>query len=212
MRTDTENRLIEALEKELDKLPLATWTTVERLADASPFLHKGDDGRYTIVGKSASVSPEDLENAEFEVMHHAEEAGLFVDCHYECGFSVHEHVSAGEFAFSNIETMLLTLIPARCPFDATEIKYNGATLAITEGWGNGPDSVKRMAAVEEEERDSLRRLIERVDLPHWDRQYRNYCVLDGWGWNLIVWLKDKRVFVSEGSNEWPDMFGELGGP
>ena len=209
MRASMENRLVKALTEALDKLPLATWTTAEQLADASPFLQKEDEGHYTIVGESASVSPEDLENAEFEVMHHAEEAGMFVDCHYECGFSVHEYVSAGEFAFSSIETMLLTLIPTRCPFDATEIKHDGTTLAMTKGWENSPNFEKIMVAVEEEERNNLRRLIERVDLPHWNRKYRNNYVLDGWDWNLVVWFKDKRVFASEGSNEWPDMFGEL---
>ena len=209
MRQNTERLLLDALFKELDKLPLATWFTIEQLADASPDLQKGADGRYAIVGENASVSLEDLESVKYEVMRHAREAGLYVNYDYECGLSVHEYVSADEFAFDDIESMMLRSAPALRPFGATEIKYDGETLEMTEGWRNDPDSVKGMAIIGEEEYDNLRKLVARVDLPHWKRDYHNYNVLDGWGWNLNVWFKDKRVFVSSGSNAWPDSFGDF---
>lgn len=209
MRQSTERLLRKSLCKVLDNQPKAAWFTIEQLADASPDLQKRADGRYAIIGENASVSLEDLESIECEVVQHAKDAGLFVNFDYDCGLSVHEYVAADEFDFENIETMLLRFGPVFHPFDASEIEYDGATLAITAGWQHDPDRVKGVVIVGGEERAALRSLIAQVDLPHWERRYDDLGMLDGWSWDLIVWFKGKRVFVSEGSNAWPDAFGQL---
>ena len=86
MRQSTERLLRKSLCKVLDNQPKAAWFTIEQLADASPDLQKRADGRYAIIGGNASVSLEDLESIECEVVQHAEDAGLFVNFDTTAGY------------------------------------------------------------------------------------------------------------------------------
>ncbi len=118
---------------------------------------------------------------------------------YDCGLSVHEYVAADEFDFENIETMLLRFGPVLRPFDASEIEYDGATLAITAGWQqHDPDRVKGVVIVGGEERAALRSLIAQVDLPHWERRYDDLGMLDGWSWDLIFGSRARGSSLAKG--------------
>ena len=211
MEDRIDGLVVDALYEELMKLPLGVRATPEQVADASPRLAKEDDGCYVVVGERAVITPVNLEDLMGEALFRAREAGLYVDKDFEQGsFSLHEYMPADEFDFDEIESMRLQY-GAVMRIDRTEFKYDRETLSMTDGSQGFPGFEEHALHLDDSMRDDLAALFEEADVRHWERDYEPVGVAfcDGYSWNLVVRFEDGRVFVSGGSNAWPEAFREL---
>ncbi|MBQ3302004.1 MAG: hypothetical protein IJH04_07680 [Eggerthellaceae bacterium] len=203
--------LVEALCRHIDEWPLGKWVMMEELASLAPDIEfDEDEEQYTIAGTYGPFSPEDIDDAEVEVQAYAEEKGLFVDQDFDKGICLHERIDpAVEFDFDEIEYLKLTYEPALLLGGQSKAVYDGETLEVAPEWKDASDFQGKSVKLDQEGTESLRSLIEEAGVPTWNREYApiGYMVLDGWGWSLLIRLKNGKVFASEGSNAWPETLG-----
>lgn len=85
------------------------------------------------------------------------------------------------------------------------IVNNKATLATTEGYNSSP--VEKQYS--EEETKLLLAEFESLHVEYWNSEYVDPCICDGTQWELAIKREGNHVVVWNGSNDYPENWGDL---
>ena len=211
MNSQIQDELAQLLWTELKALPFGTWTTVDELIDLSPKLKMLDNGDCAIAEHNDPVDYDDIEEAGERLWEFADEEGFFFDDADSERFALRCFMEPGQpIDFKRVSEMAFETFVYRNLDGNVSIALEGDKLTLDSGSFNAGESNNEISMTVELT-EQLTQLFEEFSVSSWKRDYEpeGYRVLDGEGWSLTVIFDDEAVFLSQGSNAWPEGFDEL---
>ena len=202
--------LIKALCEQMERWPLATLVSMEKLAELSPIIEVMDGCEFIVAGVNEVFDFEDIDEAEIEVQAYMEDKGFYVGWDYDLGISIHEYVDPStEFIFEDIEYLVLTYSHYLDITAQSKVSYDGDTLRVAPENEELFDCRGLETRLDEEGKTRLKKLIDDVGLRLWKREYEpiGCMVYGGWYWGLTIRFRNGKVFASRGDNAWPETLG-----
>ena len=211
MNSQIQDELAQLLWTELKALPFGTWTTVDDLIDLSPKLKMLDNGNCAIAEHNDLVDYDDIEEASERLWEFADEEGLFFDDADSERFALRSFTEPGRpIDFKNVSEMAFeTFVYIKLDGNVS-IALEDDKLTLDSGLFDAEESNNEIIMTAEPA-EQLTQLFEEFGVNSWKRDYepQGYRVLDGEGWSLTVIFDDETLFLSQGSNAWPEGFDEL---
>ena len=211
MNSQIQDELAQLLWTELKALPFGTWTTVDELVDLSSKLKMLDYGDCAIAEHSDLVNYDDVEEAGERLWEFADEEGLFFDDADSERFALRRFTEPGRpIDFKRVSEMAFETFVYRNLDGNVSIALEDDKLTLDSGLSDVGESNNEISMTAELT-EQLTQLFAEFGVSSWKRDYEpeGYIVLDGEGWSLTVIFDDESVFLSQGSNAWPERFDEL---
>ena len=215
MTRDYEAKLTNLLWEELRALPFGTLTSVDELVERSDAIELQAGGTLKIEGIDGPVDAGTIEDAIEDAVEllfgRAREEGFFFEDGDDMRFALRNYVEAGSaIDYSKLDELHFEVDSYGTIDSRREVSIEngpcGRTLCRAEGFG-----AKEALPLTPELADRVVRVLDDCNVAAWFRDYQpvGYRVLDGEEWSLKLVFEDGSVFVSGGSNAWPDEYERL---
>ena len=170
-----------------------------------------DYGDCAIAEHSDLVNYDDVEEAGERLWEFADEEGLFFDDADSERFALRRFTEPGRpIDFKRVSEMAFETFVYRNLDGNVSIALEDDKLTLDSGLSDVGESNNEISMTAELT-EQLTQLFAEFGVSSWKRDYEpeGYIVLDGEGWSLTVIFDDESVFLSQGSNAWPERFDEL---